>query len=95
MGTLPLFLVKILQTLAGKYAMGCTLEELTSLLTPTFNDAETILYNRATEVENQAKVLEALLVLNEQGYIFLNTVTDKSSITIKGLMKVNNKVFCN
>ena len=75
--------------------MSYTLEELTSLLTPIFNVSTKFPNNIPTEAENQARVLEALIVLNDEGHIFLNSSTDKSSITIKGLIKVNNKILCN
>jgi len=75
--------------------MSYTLEELTSLLFPVFNASATLTNHISNEIENQAKVLEALMVLNENGYIFLNAITDKSVITIKGLIKVNNIIFCN
>lgn len=45
--------------------------------------------------EKQVAVLDALIVLNDQGYLFLNSNTDKSSITIKGLILLNSKIICN
>jgi hypothetical protein len=95
METSPKVFIKILQILASRYGMNYTLEELASLLTPVFNVSTKVTNNISTETENQARVLEALIVLNDEGYIFLNSSTDKSSITIKGLIKVNNKIFCN
>ena len=94
MDTSLLFLTKILHTLAGRYGMCYTLEELTSILNPVLL-VSSLADKISTEKENQAKVLEALILLNDDGLIFLNSDTDKSSITIKGLIKANNTVFCN
>ncbi|MBS7233709.1 hypothetical protein KHA90_22085 [Flavobacterium psychroterrae] len=95
METLPFFYIKILQILADKYGMSCTLEELTSLLTPVFNATTPFKDIISIEKENQARVLDALLLLNSEGYVFLNSSSDNSSISIKGLIAVHNKVFCN
>lgn len=95
METLPIFLIRVLQILAGRYGMSCSLEELTSLLSPVFNTSGSFPQNITTEKENQARVLDALLVLNDNGHIFLDSSTENSSITIKGLIKVHDKIFCN
>lgn len=95
METLPIFLVKVLQVLADRYGMNCTLEELTSLLTPIFNAATLFKDSISSEKENQARVLDALLFLNHHGYIFLDRNSDESTISIKGLIAVNSKIFCN
>jgi hypothetical protein len=95
METLPIFLVKILQTLADRYGMGCTLEELTSLLTPVFNTYTLLQDSIADEKKKQARVLDALILLNKEGYLFLSSSSDESTISIKGLILVNNKVICN
>jgi len=82
MEALPLFHIKILQILAGRNTMSCTLENLTHLLT-TLIDATTVIPdNMSIENEKQSRVLDALLILNDQGYIFLNSNTDRSVITI-------------
>lgn len=95
METLPIFHIKVLQMLADRYGMTCTLEELTSLLTPIFNATSLLTNSTFNEKENQARVLDALLLLNSEGHIFLNINSDESSISIKGLILVDNKVFCN
>ncbi|MCA1920551.1 MAG: hypothetical protein LDL38_14200, partial [Flavobacterium piscis] len=64
-------------------------------LSPIFNTLTTLTSNMSSGTENQARVLEALIFLNEQGYVFLNLDTDKSLITIKGLVILNDKVLCN
>lgn len=33
--------------------------------------------------------------MDYEGYIFLNSDTDESVITIKGLIKIKNKIFWN
>ncbi|WP_162789410.1 hypothetical protein [Flavobacterium fluviale] len=95
METLPTFLVKILQILADRYGMSCTLEELTSLLTPVFNTYTLLQNSIADQRKKQARVLDALLLLDKEGYIFLSSSSDESTISIKGLILVNNKVICN
>jgi len=95
METLPTFLIKILQMLADRYGMSCTLEELTSLLTPVFNTYTLLQNSIADERKKQARVLDALLLLDKEGYIFLSSSSDESTISIKGLILVNNKVICN
>lgn len=95
METLPPFFIKVLQVLASRYGSSCTLEELTSLLTPVFNSSKSFPDNFFNEKENQAKVLDALIRLNDGGYIFLNSNSDISLISIKGLIKLDNKAICN
>lgn len=75
--------------------MGCTFDELISFLTPVINTLTAGKYDTSTENEKQARVLDALIALNDWGHIFLNSRTDKSFITIKGLIAVKNKDFCN
>lgn len=95
MGTLPLFHIKVLQILAARYGLSFTLKELTSLLNPVINGKKIYTYNMSSDNEKQAAVLDALIVLNDQGHLFLNSNTDKSSITIKGLILLNSKIICN
>ncbi|MBF4491166.1 hypothetical protein IRZ83_01325 [Flavobacterium sp. JLP] len=95
METFPTFLIKILQMLADRYGMSCTLEELTSLLTPVFNMYTPVKDSISNEKKKQARVLDALMLLNNEGYIFLNSNSDESTISIKGLILVNNRAICN
>lgn len=88
------FFIKILRILAGKYCKGSTLEELTALVAPASNVSK-FTDDIAAERENQAKLLDVLLLMNSEGYIFLNSDTDQSLITIKGLIEINNKIFWN
>lgn len=95
MEALPLFHIKVLQLLAGKYGSGCSLEEMTSSLAPLLNAQKVFTGSFAADRGFEAEVLDALIVLNDKGHIFLNSGTDKSTITIKGLIAVNSKVLCN
>ena len=88
------FFVKILRILAEKYSMGCTFEELTKLVTAVPKISK-FTNNSAAERENHAKLLDALVLMNSQGYIFLNSDTDQSLITIKGLIAINSKILWN
>lgn len=86
---------RILSKLAQSYAKNFTLEELAALLIPPYTISKTFTQNIAAQRENQIKILDALILLDYQGYIVLNPATDESSITIKGLIKINNRVLCN
>lgn len=86
---------RILSKLAQNYAKDFTLEELAALVIPSYNISKTFTQNIAAQRENQAKILDVLILLDHQGYIILNPTTDKSSITIKGLIKINSMVLCN
>lgn len=89
------FFTKILQILAGRYTTSYTLDELTSLLNPATNSSVPLTYRIYIDRENQARIIEALLLLNDQGHIFLNAQTEESCITIKGLLKINNTILLN
>ncbi|MDW8848949.1 hypothetical protein SD960_02500 [Flavobacterium sp. MMLR14_040] len=95
METLPLFHIQVLQLLAGKYSSGCSLEEMTSFLAPVINSQKVSGGALCSGREFEATVLDALIVLNDKGHIFLNSGTDKSFITIKGMMAINSTVLCN
>ena len=95
METLSIFHIHVLQLLAGRYGSGCSLEEMTSFLSPLINAQKVSSGAASSAREFEAIVLDALLVLNTKGYIFLNSGTDKSFITIKGLIAVKSKVLCN
>ncbi|PBJ05626.1 hypothetical protein [Flavobacterium sp. ACN6] len=94
METPPIFL-KVLQILADRYGMSCSLEELTRLTGPAASKNMHYMDQSAFEKESQASILDMLLVLNDQGLIFLNPDNDRSVITIKGLIKVHHKILCN
>lgn len=97
METLPIFVIRVLQLLADRYGMSCSLEELTSLLTSVFNTPKPLLCNESEsdKKENEDRVLDVLIFLSNEGHIFLNSETGESCINIKGLILVNNKVLCN
>lgn len=92
METSPVIL-KVLQTLADRYGKSCSLEELTSLVHLKVHSSITDRLYAAKK--RQSFLLDALLYLDDQGFVFLNSDTDRSVITIKGLMKVNNKLLWN
>jgi hypothetical protein len=89
-----LIISKVLQILSAKYGMSCSLEELTQLTIPFVNSIP-FTDHMVSGKERQALILETLLLLNDQGLIFLNSDTDESVITIKGLLKINDKVLYN
>lgn len=95
METLPILFTKVLQILAARYGRSCTLEEMTALLNPVINTKSVLTDNMFSGQKKQAIVLDALIVLNDEGHLFLNSITDESAITIKGLIAVDNKTTCN
>lgn len=88
-------ILKILQLLSVRYGVSCSLEELTELVHNTASSSNPSGNHSEHEKENQAVLLENLLLLNEQGLIFLDPNTDRSVITIKGLLKTRNRILCN
>ena len=72
--------IKIFRSLAQNYNKSFTLEELTKMVNLNSNFMDSNNEPVALERENQAKVLEALLFLADHGLIFLNPLTDQSSI---------------
>lgn len=73
---------KIFCTLAQNYNKSFTLEELTKTILPHFDMMNINNENLCLEREKQAKVLDALIFLADNGLIFLNPLTDESSIKI-------------
>lgn len=73
---------KILCTLVQNYDKSFTLEELTKIISPLFDLMNIDNGNLSVERENQATVLDALIFLADNGLIFLNPITDESSIKI-------------
>ncbi|TPG34837.1 hypothetical protein [Flavobacterium pectinovorum] len=86
---------RILSKLAQSYPGTCALEDLAVLVMPAYNVMKIFSENISVQRDNHAKILDALILLEDQGYIVLNPATDESSITIKGLIKINNTVFFN
>ncbi|WP_428232796.1 hypothetical protein [Flavobacterium sp.] len=85
----------ILSKLAQSYPGSCTLEELASLIAPPYNVLRSFTENISAQRENHAKILDALILLDDKGYIVLDPASDKSCITLKGLLKINHTVFFN
>lgn len=95
METLSTLSEKILQLLSTRYNSSFTLEELRNLINPISRISKTSVYYIFAERKDQALLMDALILLNDQGYIFLDSVTDESCITLKGLIKIDSKVYCN
>lgn len=95
METLPLLQIKILQHLSTCFSAGCTLEELALVMAPDNNTRALITGDNWSRAQRQARVLDVLLVLNQQSHIFIDPFTDKSTITFKGLIILKSKIICN
>jgi uncharacterized membrane-anchored protein len=77
----------ILNTLAKDSNRYYSLEELTKTVTSNFNNESFNFEQRINdERRNQAKVLDALIVLDNKGLVVLNSLTDESRISHKGLL---------
>ena len=94
METAALLSNKILHKLADSYWRFSTLAELTDNVSSYLNTLQPFLGNISFKI-NEAKILEALIQLDNDGYIYLNPNNDESSITIKGLIKIDNKILYN
>ncbi|OXE98202.1 hypothetical protein BC749_11322 [Flavobacterium araucananum] len=83
----------ILNILAQNPEKIYSFEDLTSMLIPYLDQSlqESLLIQRS----NQAKVLDALIMLDSEGLIILDSATDTSIITIKGLINISSKSFLN
>lgn len=79
---------EVLRILAKNYTKSYTLEELTNIVVPVYNYSSRISDNIVVQRENQAKVLDTLILLEIQDFITLNALTDECSIKIKGLIKI-------
>lgn len=88
-------LTAILQILADRYYRSYTLDEIAKLITPFSNTLTIVKDQKYIERENQARIINALLILHDEGFIWLNSKNDESCITIKGLIKINNLVVFN
>lgn len=91
--TSSVYFDRVLSKLARSYPGTCPLEELASLVVLPYNILRTFRENISVQRENQAKILDALILLEDLGYIVVNPETDESSIPLKGLLKINNTVF--
>ncbi|RKR12028.1 hypothetical protein C8C83_3796 [Flavobacterium sp. 90] len=95
METSATFSNMILNKLASTFCHFWTLAELTDYIISDSNIAE--IYGEQISLQriNEAKILEVLIQLEFEGNVFLNPITDESCITIKGLLKINNKILLN
>lgn len=89
------FIFDILNFLSQNYLKSYTLEQITQLIFPLddLNNQPKAKIN--IERQNQAEVLEALVLLSNRGYIFLDTLTDESLISFKGLIKIKSTILSN
>nr|WP_199002692.1 hypothetical protein [Flavobacterium sp. ASV13] len=94
MDTSPDIFNKILEKLYCCYNKSCNLEELTLLVFPAYYPRDTPANSILAERENQAVILEALIILHDKGYVFLNSAEDHSYLTIKGMIKTGSKILC-
>lgn len=60
--------------------MGCALEELAGL-TESVSNVSCFTAAIAAEMEIQAKLLDALIGMNSEGYIFINSDTDQKTLS--------------
>jgi hypothetical protein len=81
----------VLKILGQNYNKTYTLEELTVVAIPGNGLLSTV----STEREHQAKVLDTLLMLESEGLITLNQLTDESCINLKGLVRLQIINFVN
>jgi hypothetical protein len=86
---------KILHKLAQSYGRSFTLEELNALVSPGYNIFKTFTENISAQRQNQATILDALILLDHKGYVVLDSATDQSAITVKGLIRIKKRVLCN
>ncbi|MCV2484728.1 hypothetical protein OD917_07320 [Flavobacterium sp. SH_e] len=87
MNTTASLFAKILTALSDRDS-GLNLEHLAALVTPL---PDSVAGLHTTEKNGQAALLDALIALNDGGYIALNPLTDQSRITLKGLVWIGTK----
>lgn len=81
---------KILQILAANINSCLTFEELSELLTPVFKTSGMDIGDPYLEKLNHAETVDALIFLEQQGYIVLNPDNDQSNVSLKGIIKIKN-----
>ncbi|WP_338839597.1 hypothetical protein [Flavobacterium ginsenosidimutans] len=94
MNTTASLFAKILTALSDRDS-GLNLEHLTALVSPLPDSSAG--YDGAPSIKKngQAALLDALIALNDGGYIVLNPLTDQSRITLKGLVWIGTKASLN
>lgn len=85
---------RILDQLSARQNSSISLQELTCLVSPTSKLPQAG-HSISSLRRAQCMVLDALIMLHDLGYIFLDPVTDYSRITFKGLLKTGSKAHCN
>lgn len=76
---------KILKILTQNHTKKFTLEELT---TNVINNSSVLLNNKPRELENQARVLDTIIMLESEGLIYLNSLTDESQINMRRYLNI-------
>ncbi|KQO30722.1 hypothetical protein ASF10_22220 [Flavobacterium sp. Leaf82] len=76
---------KILKILTQNHDKTFTLEELTAIV---INNSSERLNNTPRKRENQARILDTIIVLESEGLIFLNSFTDESQINTRKYLKI-------
>jgi hypothetical protein len=84
---------KILRIMAQNPEKNYTLEGLTNLVKPY--SAESLQAVLSVQIMNQAQVFEAFMILNTEGLIILDSDSDKSIISLSGLIHITSKSFLN
>jgi L-lactate utilization protein LutC len=70
---------KILGVLTQDRNRTYTLEELTKIVCPVYTEHYSLKENISAQREMEATVLDALIMLEDEGFIILNSDTDESS----------------
>ncbi|MFH6936314.1 hypothetical protein [Flavobacterium sp. FlaQc-30] len=89
------FYNKVLKIFTRDYTRSYTLEELTKSIIKFSDTHSSFRHDIDKEREMQAKVLDVLICLDSEGFVFLNSNNDESIITTKGLLKVGVIILCN
>lgn len=85
--------IEVLNILSRNPEKSYDLEDLTSFLTP--RSTEPHQQNLWIQRRDQAEVLDALIILDNHGFIIMDSVSDQSIISIKGLISVSSTTFSN
>lgn len=84
---------KILSILAQNPEKHFTFEDICNFVAPYF--AKSFQEGLSIDIMNQAQVLEALIIMDSEGLIILDSDSDKSIIDLKGLINITTTRFLN
>lgn len=85
--------MKILNILSRNPQKSYDLEDLTSFVIPRLTEPHQ--QNLWIQRGYQAEVLDALIILDNHGFIIIDSVSDQSIISIRGLISVSSTTFSN